>query len=128
MLGALTTVIDTTDKNTPVITLTTSLGLRYNFMSECVRPFIAGHLQYLQLIALPAAGSLAPIPGNSLLGNSPFFIGLQPAAGVEWIFGDEVSAAAELGVSGLLVPDADRGLGGLFLPAATGRLSVNVYF
>lgn len=128
VIGAWTTVLDQSDKATPVITLMTSVGLRYNFLSERVRPFLGAYLQYFQLIALPSAGSIAPVPGNGFLGNSPFFVGLQPTGGVEWIFGDEVSVAAELGVTGFLVPDADRGLGGLFLPASTGRVSLNIYF
>lgn len=127
-IGAMTTVIDDQDARTPVITLAASSGIRYNFLSERVRPFIGAHIQYLQLLAFPAAGATAPIPGNSFLGNTPFFIGLRPSGGVEWIFGDEMSVMAELGIIGFLVPDADRGAGGLFLPSSLARLSYNIYF
>lgn len=128
VLGAWTTVLDNSDTNTPVITLAASTGLRYNFLSERIRPFFSAHIQYLQLIAFPPAGATASIPGNGFLGNTPFFIGVRPGGGVEWVFGDEVSVTAELSMVGFLVPDADRGLGGLFLPASTGRVYFNVYF
>jgi hypothetical protein len=48
--------------------------------------------------------------------------------GYEYIFGDEMSVQLELGLVGFLVPDGQRGIGSLFLPASTARLSYNIYF
>ena len=128
-LGAFTTVIDDGDKLSPVITLNTSLGIRYNFLEERFRPFIAGHIHYLQLLAFPSvAKAIAPVPGNGFLGNDPLFFGLSPSGGVEWVFGDEQSLSLEVGIQGYLVPDADRGLGGLFLPSSTARVAYLIYF
>jgi hypothetical protein len=127
-IGAWTTVIDVGDKNTPVITVLTSAGARYDFLEERVRPFVALHLDYLQLLAFPSAGLTAPIPGNGFLGNDPFFIGVRPSGGVEWIFGDEMGVLLEAGPTGFLVPDPNRGLGGLFLPAAVVRAGLTIYF
>ena len=129
-IGAWTTVIDTStsNQNTPVITVLTSLGMRYNFLEERVRPFAAAHLDYLQVLSFPGEGELTPVPGNGFLGNSPFFIGVRPSLGVEWIFGDEIGALVEAGPSGFIVPDKNRGLGGLFLPAAVFRAGITVYF
>jgi hypothetical protein len=127
-IGAFTTVTDQQSSRTPVLSLAASSGIRYNLLSERIRPFLSAHIQYLQLIALPAAGATAPIPGNNFLGNTPFFVGLRPGGGVEWIFGNEMSLQAELGVIGFIVPDPNRGLGGLFLPASLARLSYNIYF
>ncbi len=127
-IGFWNTVIDLGATNTPVITVLSSGGLRYNFLEERVRPFVAVHLDYLQVIAFPDAGATAPVPGNGFLGNTPFFIGVRPAGGVEWIFGDEIGAMIEAGPDLFLVPDKDRGLGGLFLPAAVVRGAVTIYF
>jgi hypothetical protein len=126
-IGVSTTVLDLQAKGTPVLTLAASGGLRYNFLSERVRPFVGFHLQYLQLI-LFASEATTPVPGNGFFGNFPFFIGARPSGGVEWIFGDEMSVMGEVGVIGFLVPDQNRGLGGLVLPASIVRLSYNVYF
>jgi hypothetical protein len=127
-IGAMTTILDQSDQATPVITLAVSSGLRYNFLAERVRPFVSMHVQYLQLLAFPGADLVAPIPGNEFLGNTPFFVGLRPGGGIEWIFGEEQSIQAELGVIGFLVPDKNRGAGGLFLPGSVARLSYNIYF
>jgi hypothetical protein len=136
-LGASTTVLgrQANAPGDPVLTIAASTGLRYNFMSERLRPYVAMHVQYLQLLTVAGEGVTVDIPQNFFL-NAPFFIGLRPGAGVEWIFGDEVSLKAELGVIGFLAPtnpDAPReltqySLGNLFLPAAIGRLTFNVYF
>ena len=128
LLGAWTTVIDTGTKNTPVITVMTSPGVRYNFLEERVRPFVSVHLDYLQLFALANTGSVAPVPGNGFLGNNPFFIGVRPAGGVEWIFGDEQGLIFELGATAFLVPDKNRGEGGLFLPAGVARVGYQIFF
>ena len=128
-LGAWTTVIDS--PQSPVITLSVSSGLRYNFLEERVRPWVGASIQYLQLIAFPSSGAAAPIPGNNFLGNTPFFIGLRPDAGVEWVFGDEQSLNLEVGIIGFLVPDPRRGApkgSGLFLPASMARVMYNIYF
>jgi hypothetical protein len=133
-VGASTTVISNAENNgQPVITLQISTGVRYVFLEERIRPYLGAHIEYLQLIALAgtdAAGNAvtAEIPGNGFLGNTPFFVGLRPCGGVEWVFGDEMALQFELGLVGFLVPDQDRGLGALFLPASVGRLAYNIYF
>ncbi len=125
-IGASTTTTSANANGDPVLTLAISTGLRYNFLDERHRPYVAAHVQYLQLIAF--SSGTAEIPGNEFLGNTPFFIGLRPGVGYEYIFGDEMSVQAELGIVGFLVPDAQRGIGNLFLPASIARLSYNIYF
>jgi len=127
-IGVGTTVLDLNDKSTPVLTVHGGAGLRYNFLEERHRPYVAMHVHYLQFVALAAPDVIAPVAGNSFLGNTPFFIGLRPGVGYEWVFGDEQSLQVELDVAGFLVPDANRGMGGLFLPASFARLGYNIYF
>ena len=127
-IGVGTTVLDLNDKSTPVLTVHGGAGLRYNFLEERHRPYVAMHVHYLQFVALAAPNVIAPVAGNSFLGNTPFFIGLRPGVGYEWVFGDEQSLQVELDVAGFLVPDANRGMGGLFLPASFARLGYNIYF
>jgi len=125
-IGASTTTVSSSAAAEPVLTLAISSGLRYNFMEERHRPYVAAHIQYLQLIAL--TNGTAEIPGNEFLGNTPFFIGFRPGVGYEYIFGDEMSVQAELGIIGFVVPDGQRGIGSLFLPASVARVSYNIYF
>jgi hypothetical protein len=128
-LGAWTTIIDVNNRQTPVITTSVSSGLRYNFLEERHRPFVAAHIHYLQLFALGAADAApAPVPGNQFLGNNPFFIGFRPGVGYEFIFGDEQAVQIEVNLVGFLVPDPNRGLNGLFLPATVARFGYNIYF
>jgi hypothetical protein len=127
-IGASTTVLSTSDRGEPVLTLSLSTGIRYMFLEERIRPYLGAHIHYLQLIALTGTDAIANIPGNNFLGNTPFFVGLRPCGGIEWVFGDELSLQLEAGLIGFLVPDAKRGIGSLFLPATVGRLSFNIYF
>ena len=104
----------------PVFSLSVSSGLRYNFMDERVRPFLSAHVLYLQLINV----ANADLPQNLLLGGQPFWVGLQGGGGLEWIFGDEQGVQIEAAMVGLIGFNKT----GFLLPAATARLSYNVYF
>ena len=129
VIGASTTIISNeVGRGQPVITLAISTGIRYVFLEERVRPYVGANIQYLQLIALAGSGVTAEIPGNGFLGNTPFFIGLRPCGGVEFVFGDEQSVQLDVGLVGFLVPDQTRGVGSLFLPATVARASYNIYF
>jgi hypothetical protein len=128
-LGFSTLILDEgSGNNTPAITVAASTGIRYNLLSERLRPFIGAHIQYLQLVGFPAADVKLDIPFNTVLQNAPFFVGLRPDAGIEWIFGDEMSVMLEVGVMGFLAFDRLRSLGGLFLPASMARVSYMIYF
>jgi hypothetical protein len=80
-------------------------GLRYNFLEHQVRPYISGHVQYLQFFLgasdeESAARAAADMPG----GYSAWF-GLRPALGIEFIVGPEVGLQFEVGYSALFHPD-----------------------
>lgn len=126
VVGVGTTILDVDDEPTPLVTTSLCTGLRYNFLEERHRPFVSGHLHYLQVIAL--GGAVPPIPANVNFGNTPFFIGFRPGVGYEWVFGDEQSLQAEISLAGFLVFDDKRGLGNLFLPASVARIGYNIYF
>lgn len=112
--GALTN----TDPRT-LVSLLVSVGMRYNFLDEKHRPFVAGYIQYLQFFN--AEGTL--VAGNEVLGGFPLWVGLRPTVGYEWFFADEMSLQGEV------APIAFIGLD-QFAPklSALVRFSYNVYF
>lgn len=126
VVGVGTTIIDVDDEPTPVVTTSISSGLRYNFLEERHRPYVTASLHYLQMFGLGATAP--PIPANVNFGNTPFFIGMRPGVGYEWVFGDEQSVQAELTLAGFLVFDEKRGIANLFLPATVARFGYNIYF
>ena len=104
---------------TAVVSLNVSTGLRYNILDERHRPFLSGHIQYLQV--------LNPTPellGNDTLGGVALWVGARVGGGYEWFFGDEMSVMGEL--NGVLY--ADLLSSAIVKPSAIGRLSWNVYF
>ena len=111
----------------PIFSLSWSIGIRYDFLVERLRPFVSAHVQYLQIIPFTAAPAIAT---NSLLGNKPFWVGPRLGGGVEYIFADEMSIALEVGATaflGLNTPPPG-GAQSFILPAALARLSYNIYF
>jgi hypothetical protein len=111
----------------PIFSFSATSGIRYQFLSEKIRPFVGAHLQYLQLITvLPNPD----VPVNSLTGDSPFWVGLRLGGGCEFFILDEVSLMASLhiaGFTGLNSPPAG-GSPTFILPQASGNLAANIYF
>lgn len=65
-------------------------GLRYNFMTNDIRPHAGFMLHYLQFFG----DSVKKMPLDL---GWPIFVGLKPFAGVEWIFASEIALLLELG-------------------------------
>ncbi len=111
----------------PMFSFSATSGLRYQFLSEKIRPFVGAHLQYLQLIpVLPNP----KIPTNSLTNETPFWVGLRLGGGCEFFVMDEVSLMASLHIAGFtgLNSPPDGGSPTFVLPQASGNLSANIYF
>lgn len=102
-----------------LVSLQVSLGLRYNFLDEKHRPFVAGYIQYLQFFNVAET----IVAGNDQLGGYPLWVGLRPTVGYEWFFLEEMSFQGEVAPIVFLGLDA-------FAPkfSALVRLSYNVYF
>ncbi|MFZ9886057.1 MAG: hypothetical protein ACO3JL_01040 [Myxococcota bacterium] len=100
-----------------LVSLLVSLGLRYNFLDEKHRPFVAGYFQYLQFF------NFGPGIATNELTGFPLWVGARPTVGYEWFFAEEMSLTGEL---------APVVLVGLDLPApkfaGVARLSYSVYF
>jgi hypothetical protein len=126
-LGGSTVRVTTEENGEPIFSLGISPGLRYNLLEERFRPFVAAHLHYLQMIPTTAT---PPIPTNTLLGNSPFWVGARVGGGVEYIFGDEQSILVEINIAGFVGANAPplNGPPTLGLPASSARLAYLVYF
>jgi hypothetical protein len=122
----------------PLVSLSTSTGLRYNFMDEDYRPFVAGHINYLWLYNTqgPSGESLG-IQTNELLGGQSMWVGIRTGAGFEWffmaslrgwgmdipLFYDEMSAQLEADTL-FFVSLSQNPIN----PSGTVRLSYNIYF
>ena len=104
---------------TAVVSLNVSTGLRYNILDERHRPFVSGHIQYLQIL-----NPTPEILGNDTLGGAALWVGARVGGGYEWFFGDEMSVMGEL--NGVLY--ADLLSSAIVKPGAIGRVSWNVYF
>jgi hypothetical protein len=129
--------ISAADQLEPVFSLNISTGLRYQFLEEKFRPFISGHIHYLQIIPATEA---PPVPTNGFLGSAPFWVGGRFGGGAEYFFADEMSLMAELTLAaffGLNTPPCIPTGGGscevigqqsFILPATVARVSVFVYF
>lgn len=111
--------ISTGAQQRTLVSLLVSLGLRYNFLDEKHRPFVAGYIQYLQFFNVEGS----EIAGNDQLGGYPLWVGLRPTLGYEWFFLEEMSFQGEVAPIVFI---------GLDQPApkfsALVRLSYNVYF
>jgi hypothetical protein len=104
----------------PVLSQATSVGLRYNFLDEKHRPFIAGHIQYILLLYDPAVVQGVPI--NPLLEQS-LWVGPRLGGGYEFFFAEEMSLQVEAGAIFYLSLAALPGQ-----LSGTVRLSYNFYF
>lgn len=81
----------------PVFSLMISTGLRYNFLDEKHRPYVMGHIQYLQLFYDPSV--IQDIPRNDVLQGASLWVGPRLGAGYEWFFAEEMSFQGELGAA-----------------------------
>ena len=122
----------------PLVSLSTSTGLRYNFLDEEYRPFVAGHIQYLWLYnTLGPGGEDLDIQTNELLGDQSMWVGARGGVGFEWffvaslrgwgadvpLFYDEMSVQAEAdALCFLSLSEFPINPSGIF------RISYNVYF
>ena len=114
----------------PIFSFSASTGLRYNFLEERVRPFVSGHLQYLQIIPVTPNPE---IPTNALTRNAPFWLGARVGGGCEFFIMDEVSLLAHAGLTaftGLNSPPegASPGITNFLLPQANAGLTAHIYF
>ncbi|MBM4280205.1 MAG: hypothetical protein FJ137_05420 [Deltaproteobacteria bacterium] len=102
-------------------------GIRHNFLEERFRPFVAAHLDYLQMIPTTPTPD---IPRNTFLSNAPFWVGLRAGGGFEYVFGDEMSVLLETNIAGYVGANSPprNGPGTFALPASTARLAWLVYF
>jgi hypothetical protein len=108
-VGMSTTASSLSAASEAVATLRVGSALRYDLLDGDIRPYVAARLEFLQLFPAPSAD----VPTNGLL---------------QWpVFVEELSVQLELGATGFIVPH-ERGLGGVFLPAPSVRLSWNIYF
>ena len=101
-----------------VVSLNVSTGLRYNFLDEKHRPFVAGHIHYVQLFNTEGS----EVQGNAALGGAPLWVGGRVGGGYEWFFAEEMSVQGEL--DGVVFFNLDH-------PpkvSAVARFSYNVYF
>ncbi len=92
-----------------------ALGVRYYFTNQIFRPFISGSLNYLQFIG---KAQTLWFEHN----YTPIWIGLKPAAGLEWQFAQEMSVQLEASY-GIFVNFSDP-----FKHTFAGKLSYNLYF
>lgn len=100
-----------------VFSASTSQGLRYNFLDEKHRPFVAAHLVVNSLFAPFALA--APPPANTILGQS-LWIGGRVGGGYEYYIWDEVSIQGEFNVIGYVdIPPKS---------SWTARFGANIYF
>lgn len=113
------------DPQETLFTLAIDTGLRYNFMEERVRPFIAGHVSYLQVVT-PSA----QIPQNAFLEGAPFWVGARLGGGVELFLLDDQSLMLEATLNGYVGAN-DPPLNGprtYVLPALQALASYQIYF
>jgi hypothetical protein len=114
----------------PMFSFSATSGVRYNFLEERVRPFVSGHLQYLQIIPVTPNPE---IPTNALTGNAPFWVGARVGGGCEFFVMDEISLLAHAGLTAFTglnspPPGAAPGITNFLLPQAHGGLTAHVYF
>ena len=122
----------------PLVSLSTSTGLRYNFLDEEYRPFVAGHIHYLWLYnTLGPNGESLEIQTNELLGGQSMWVGGRGGLGFEWffmaslrgwgvdipLFYDEMSVQAEADALCFFSLSEFP-----INPSGTFRFSYNVYF
>lgn len=101
-----------------VVSLNVSTGMRYNFLDEKHRPYVAGHIHYVQMFNTEGTEVL----GNAALGGQPLWVGGRLGGGYEWFFAEEMSLQGEL--DGVVFFNLDH-------PpklSAILRLAYNVYF
>jgi hypothetical protein len=131
----------------PLIGFNSSVGLRYNFLDEEFRPFVAGHVHYLWMFNTFDAGRIPPGPimrvndPNQLFSGfgippQSMWVGVRGGGGFEWfflptfrnmgvdipLFYDEMSLQAEFN------PAVFADLAGIPLLSSVARISYNVYF
>jgi hypothetical protein len=101
-----------------VVGLYLSAGGRYNFLDEKFRPFVAGHIQYLQFFNTEGT----EVRGNAALGGAALWVGLRPVVGAEYFFMEENSLQVDLSPTVYVNLDQAPKFGGQL------QVSWNVYF
>jgi hypothetical protein len=101
-----------------LVSLAASIGLRYNFLDEKHRPFVAAHIQYLNFFNHEGTDVL----GNAALGGFPVWVGIRPEAGYEFFFLEEMSIQAQAGPIVFFNLDHPPKV------SALARIAYNVYF
>lgn len=101
-----------------VVSLRVFTGIRYDFMSEKHRPFVAGYIQYLQFFNIEGT----QIPGNPALGGQALWVGLRPTVGYEFFFMPEFSVQLDLAPTVYVNLDQAPKFG------AQGRVLLSSYF
>jgi hypothetical protein len=114
----------------PMFSVSGTTGVRYNFLEERVRPFVSGHVQYLQIIPVTPNPE---IPTNAFSDNFPFWLGARVGGGCEFFVVDEVSLLAHAGLTAFTglnspPPGASPGITNFLLPQANAGLTAHIYF
>ena len=79
--------------NAPTVsTLNTAIGIRYNFLDEDHRPYIAFYFQYMHMFSNQLQFTLQ----NIGLGGTGAWFGARAGFGYEWIFYDEMGLQFEI--------------------------------
>jgi len=127
----------------PLVGFNSSVGLRYNFLDEEFRPFIAAHLHTLWMFnTLEAGRPLMRVndPNGILSGfgipPQSIWLGLRGGGGFEWFFlptlrnwGVDIPLFYdEMSVQGEVNPAVFADLSGIPLISGVARISYNVYF
>lgn len=101
-----------------VVTTNVATGLRYNFLDEKIRPFVAGYFHYIQFFNTEGTG----VQGNIALGGVPLWVGIRLGAGCEWVFAPEMAVQFEAAPIVFFNLDQPPKLSGVL------KLAYNVYF
>lgn len=83
--GAVAFGFETNTASNILIGINASSGLRYNFMTEYWRPFLAGQVEYLQFF-------------HQTSNTQNWWLGFLLGPGVEWIFADDMGLQLETGM------------------------------
>jgi hypothetical protein len=118
------------DSVPPVLSFSVSPGLRYNFLEQRVRPFVAAYID-LPLSLVEFSGTDV-IPRNAALPGAPgLWVGARAGGGIEWIALDEIGFQIDATMVGYFsvgnVPPAG-GKSFPVLPSHTIRVCSNFYF
>jgi hypothetical protein len=131
--GGVRSVSPTGIANPVVISLQVDLaGVRYMFLDERFRPYVAAGLPVMTLLGNAKKNDL---PANTFLANTPVWIGARVGGGIEYIFEDEMSFNLDVSATGFFGlgndpprPNDQDGDFSPVMPAAQAKLGFNIYF